>query len=208
MSLELWIAFILASSAMLVIPGPTVIMVSSYALGRGRSSAFATIPGVLLGDLVAMTTSMLGAGAILATSATLFTAMKWIGAAYLIWMGIKMWRESGSAAALNAKVGKESNRTLFRNAFIVTALNPKGIVFFVAFVPQFVDPARPALMQFVLLQATFLGCVFVIVTGWAMLAGSLRGLIKSPAYMRATQRVGGTFLIGAGLLTASLKRAN
>ena len=208
MSMELWIAFVFASSALLVIPGPTVIMVTSYALGRGRSSAWATIPGVLLGDLVTMTLSLLGAGAILAASASLFTAVKWLGAVYLIWMGIKMWRDSGSATSFDVKTNKQDNLALFANAFIVTALNPKGILFFVAFVPQFIDPSKPAFMQFVLLEVTFLTCVLVIVTSWALLAGSLRGLIRSPVYRKATQRISGAFLIGAGLLTASLKRAS
>ena len=206
MTLDMWFAFILASSALLILPGPTVILVVSYALGRGRSTAWATIPGVLLGDLTSMTASLLGAGAILAASASLFTLLKWIGACYLIWMGIKLWRKASSTLTLDPVKAGESRRKMFLNAYLVTALNPKGIVFFVAFVPQFVDPALPALAQFALLEATFLGCVAIIVTSWAVLAGSLAKRLTNPAHMKHSQRLSGAFMIGAGLMTATLSR--
>ena len=92
MSIELWIAFTLASVVLLAIPGPTVMLVISYALGRGKTSGWATVPGVTLGDFTAMTASLLGAGAVLAASATLFTVLKLLGAAYLIWLGVNLWR--------------------------------------------------------------------------------------------------------------------
>ena len=92
MTLSLWAAFVAASSILLVIPGPTVLLVVSYALGQGWRTALPMAIGVALGDFTAMTLSMLGLGALLATSATLFTALKWIGAAYLVWLGIKLWR--------------------------------------------------------------------------------------------------------------------
>ena len=92
MSWELWIAFVVASSALLAIPGPTVLIVVSYALGKGRRTAWATVPGLTLGDFTAMTISLMGAGAILAASAELFTVLKLAGAAYLIWLGVRLWR--------------------------------------------------------------------------------------------------------------------
>ena len=96
MSIELWLAFVAASAVLLAIPGPTVLLVISYALGHGKRSATATVAGVALGDFTAMTASMLGLGALLATSATLLTVMKWVGAAYLIYLGVKLWRARGS----------------------------------------------------------------------------------------------------------------
>ena len=113
MSLELWIAFTLASAALLAVPGPTVLLVVSYALGRGRSSAVATVPGVTLGDFTAMTLSLLGAGAILAASATLFTAMKLLGAAYLFWLGIQLWRAGGGLDALSRMPSKTDGWRMF-----------------------------------------------------------------------------------------------
>jgi threonine/homoserine/homoserine lactone efflux protein len=206
LSLELWIAFTLASAALLAVPGPTVLLVVSYALGRGRSSAVATVPGVTLGDFTAMTLSLLGAGAILAASATLFTAMKLLGAAYLIWLGIQLWRAGGAVDALSRMPSKTDGWRMFWHSFVVTALNPKGIVFFVAFVPQFVDPASPVAGQFVILEATFLVLAAVNVAIWALLAGQMRARFRSPSVVRLVNRIGGSFLIGAGLLTALTRR--
>ena len=211
MSLELWLSFVVASLALLVVPGPTVMLVISYVLGRGRKTALATVPGVALGDLTAMTISLAGAGAILAASATLFTILKLVGAAYLLYLGIQLWRAKPSAESLGPEepestVLTRSSRKMFWNAFLVTALNPKGIVFFIAFVPQFVDPAAPALAQFALLEATFVGLATLTVTTWALLAGGLRARFRKPATLKWVNRMGGSFLMGAGLLTALVRR--
>jgi len=206
MPFELWIAFALASVAVLVVPGPTVMIVVSYALGRGRSSGWATVPGVALGDLVAMTASLAGAGAVLAASASLFTALKLVGAVYLVWLGIRLWRAPpilSEAPPLKAKNG----RPMFLNAFTVTALNPKSIVFFIAFAPQFVDPALRTLPQFAAMEATFVTLAAANAALWAVLAGALRRRARRPATLRAVNRIGGGFLIGAGLLTAAVRRA-
>lgn len=206
MSFEIWIAFIVASSVLLTVPGPTVMLVVSYALGRGRSSGWATVPGVTLGDFTALTVSLLGAGALLAVSATLFSAMKYAGAAYLIWLGVKLWRANAKLEDLEGAADGHSRKSMFWNSFVVTALNPKGIVFFVAFVPQFVDPAHATLPQFVILEATFLTLAAVNVIMWAMLAGKLRERFKRPGTLKLANRIGGSFLIGAGLLTAVVQR--
>jgi len=206
MSLELWISFFIASSALLAIPGPTVMLVVSYALGQGRSTAWATVPGVTLGDFTAMTVSLLGAGAILATSATLFTLLKIAGAAYLVWLGINLWRSGGKLDGMEKSNQPLSGMAMFRNAYVVTALNPKSIVFFVAFVPQFMDASQPALSQFAILEVTFLALAAVNVAIWALLAGQLRRSFNRPGALKLVNRIGGSLLIVAGLLTATLKR--
>ncbi|WP_416897672.1 MAG: LysE family translocator [Minwuia sp.] len=206
MPLELWIAFVLASAALLAIPGPTVTLVVSYALARGRSTGWASVPGVALGDFTAMTASLAGAGAILAASATLFTVLKFVGAAYLIWLGIRLWRAKPDIGELEATAARGGQRAIFWHAWIVTALNPKGIVFFVAFVPQFIDPAQPVLMQFVILEATFVVMAAVNVALWVVAAGTLRQRFRKPQTLRLVNRIGGGFLIGAGLVTAAVRR--
>ncbi len=113
MSLELWIAFTLASAVLLAVPGPTVMLVVSYALGRGRGTGWATVPGVALGDFTAMTISLLGAGAILAASATLFTVLKLIGALYLLWLGIQLWRSKPSPSDLGGLTGPQGHGRMF-----------------------------------------------------------------------------------------------
>ncbi len=206
MSLELWIAFVVASAALLAVPGPTVMLVVSYALGQGRSTGWATVPGVALGDFAAMTVSLLGAGAVLATSAALFTVLKYVGAAYLIWLGVRLWSAEPRLSALHDTSNVGDRSKMFWNSFVVTALNPKGIVFFVAFVPQFVDPSMAALPQFVILEVTFLVLAAANVAVWAVLAGHLLSRFKRPETMRVANRIGASFLIGAGLLTAAVRR--
>lgn len=207
MSLELWIAFVVASSALLAIPGPTVMLVVSYALGRGRRTGFASVPGVVLGDFTAMTASLLGAGALLAASAELFTVLKLAGAAYLIWLGVRLWRSDPRLDTIDAAAVPKGRRAIFLHSYVVTALNPKSIVFFVAFVPQFVDPAAPALAQFAVLEATFLALAGVNAALWAVAAGALRARFRRPSTLKLVNRIGGGFLIGAGLLTAAVRRA-
>src|SRR3954470_15320985 len=99
MTFETWLAFAAASAILVLIPGPTVLLVVSYALGQGWRTALPMAIGVALGDFTAMTLSLLGVGALLAASATLFTLVKWIGAAYLVWLGVKLWRAGGALAA-------------------------------------------------------------------------------------------------------------
>ncbi len=207
MSLELWLAFALASSALLAVPGPTVMIVVSYALGRGRSSAWATVPAVALGDLTAMTISLLGAGAILAASATLFTVVKIVGAVYLVWLGIQLWRSPPSLDAVTAKRVDANSGQMFWNCYVVTTFNPKGIVFFIAFVPQFIDQNAPLLEQFIILIATFviLGAANVVI--WALLASEMRARFQRQSTLRLANRIGASFLIGAGLLTALARRS-
>jgi threonine/homoserine/homoserine lactone efflux protein len=183
-----------------------VLLVVSYALGKGRASALAIVPGVALGDFSAMTVSLLGAGAILAASTTLFTVLKLLGAVYLVWLGIQLWRAGASLGKITAARAAGDRLRMFWNAYVVTALNPKSVVFFVAFVPQFVDPAEPLLAQFVILEATFVILAAVNAAIWAFLAGQMRARLQEPWALRLVHRVGGSFLIGAGLLTALTRR--
>ena len=208
MLLETWIAFAVASTALLIVPGPTVMIVVSYALSRGRPSACATVPGAVLGDFTAMTMSLIGAGAILAASAALFTVLKLLGAVYLIWLGIQLWQASPSVKKISGARQESSKRSMFWNCYIVTALNPKSIVFFIAFVPQFVNASGPLVAQFVVLEATFLVLAAITLVIWASLAGQLRARLQHPATVHAINRIGGSFLIAAGLITATAHRAS
>lgn len=205
MSIELWFAFVVACIPLLAVPGPTVLLVVSYALSRGKSSAWATVPGVALGDFTAMTVSLIGAGAVLATSATLFTALKLIGAAYLIWLGIKLWRSDPEPGAFDNAEAASSTKEMFWSAYIVTALNPKSIVFFVAFVPQFVNTSASTLHQFVVLEITFLVLATISAALWAVLAGQARLKLRQPKTLKLVNRTGGGFLIGAGIITAAIR---
>ena len=208
MTLEIWLAYVVASTILLLIPGPTILLVVSYALAEGRRAAWGTVTGAALGDVVAVTLSCLGLGALLAASAELFTLLKWLGAAYLVYLGVKMIR-SRPQLDLDAGATKQrAQRAMFLHAFAVTTLNPKSIVFFVAFLPQFVVPSAPAAPQLFLLGATFVGLALIVLALYAILAGSLRQTITRPAVLTAVSRAGGAALITAGAMVAATQRSS
>lgn len=208
MQLEQWFAFAAAAALILAIPGPTVLLVVSYALSHGRRVARATVAGVALGDFTAMTASLLGLGALLATSAMLFTALKWAGAAYLVYLGIKLWRAPvHDASETEADVPATGAGRIFLHTYAVTALNPKSIVFFVAFLPQFIDPQAPLLPQFLVAEATFLALATLNAALYGLLAARARGLIGRASVRSMVNRTGGGLMVAAGLLTAFSKRA-
>ncbi len=202
MSFETWLAFAAASSVLLVIPGPTVLLVVSYALGQGWRTALPMSVGVALGDFTAMTLSMLGLGALLATSATLFTVLKWVGAAYLVYLGIKLWRAGGTLDAA-PRTDAVSAAKMLGHAWLVTALNPKSITFFVAFLPAFLDPKADFLMQMLVFETTFLVLAFANAFGYALVASRARRLASNPRAIGIVNKVGGGLLVGAGVATVS-----
>lgn len=208
MHFEIWLAFVAASIALLLIPGPTVLLVLSYALSQGKRVALATVAGVALGDLVAMSASLAGLGALVLASATLFSVLKWVGAVYLVYLGVKLFR-SASTAALGdlEKVAETSASRVFGHAAAVTALNPKSIVFFIAFVPQFVVVDSPLLPQFAILVITFVGLAALNALAYALLADKLRAKIARPSVLAWVSRLGGSALIAMGVATAAFKRA-
>ncbi|MEO5326001.1 LysE family translocator [Mesorhizobium sp. CC13] len=204
MSFESWAAFAAASAVLLVIPGPTILLVVSYALGQGWRTALPMAVGVALGDFTAMTLSMLGIGALLAASATIFTIVKWIGAAYLIYLGIKLFRAGG---ALDAKPRTDaaSAAKMMAHAWIVTALNPKSITFFVAFLPQFLDRSADFWTQMAIFELTFLTLAFANAFGYALVAARARKVVSNPRAIRIFNRTGGTLLVGAGIAAAAAR---
>lgn len=208
MTWEIWIAYVIATTVLLTIPGPTVLLVVGYALSSGRRSAWWTVPGVTLGNVVAMAASLTGLGALLAASADAFTVLKWIGAAYLVYLGIRMWRTEASIGEADSQDTDYARWSLTAHAFTVTALNPKSIAFFVAFLPLFISPAAPVAPQLFILGATFLLLAIVSVVGYAFLAGGMRQRLRRPGLLRAMNRTGGGLLIGAGVMTAALRRTS
>jgi threonine/homoserine/homoserine lactone efflux protein len=206
MTFEAWAAFAAATAVLLVIPGPTILLVISYALGQGWRTAFPIAVGVALGDFTAMTLSMLGVGALLATSAMVFTALKWVGAAYLVYLGVKLFRAGGSLDAAPRSDATPPSK-MMAHAWLVTALNPKGITFFVAFLPQFLDRHGDLLTQMLIFEATFLVLAFANAFGYALVAARAREVVRNPRAIRIFNRAGGSLLVGAGIATVALRPA-
>ena len=207
MIFSLWAAFVAASSILLVIPGPTVLLVVSYALGQGWRTALPMAVGVALGDFTAMTLSMLGIGALLAASATVFTLLKWIGAAYLIYLGIKLFR-AGDALRAEPRTSRSSALRMAAHAWLVTALNPKSITFFVAFLPQFLNREADFWPQMLIFETTFLALAFANAFGYALIAARARNVVRNPKAIRIFNRTGGTLLVGAGIATMAMRSGN
>ncbi len=204
MPLDSWLAFTAATVVLLIIPGPTLMLVVSYALGQGTRAALPAAVGVALGDFTSMTLSMLGLGALLATSAELYSALRWAGAVYLVWLGVKLWRAGGTLAAEPAR-DRVAALKMVVHTWAVTALNPKSITFFVAFLPQFMDPARDFATQMLVFESTFVVLAFVNALAYALLAGRARGFMRSEGPLRTVNRIGGGVLIGAGVMVAASK---
>ena len=207
MPLELWLAYAATSAVVLAIPGPTILLVLSYSISHGRAAALPLVAGVALGDSVAITLSLIGLGTLLATSAFWFTLIKWLGGLYLIYLGIQLLRRAGDPPPAQAgRVGELSPRKLFGNAFVVTALNPKSIVFFIALLPQFISPAHPVTQQLWILGATFVTLATVGATSYALFAASIRRLLSTPRAQKIYSYAGGGLLGGAGVWALSAKR--
>lgn len=208
MPLDLWLTFVAASTALLLIPGPTVLLVLSYALSQGRGVALACTAGVAIGDFIAMTAALMGLGAIVLASAELFLLLKWIGAAYLLWMGWKLLRSAPGTLLAPPEPSQIGPGEVFRQACVVTALNPKSITFFIAFVPQFITPDAPISPQFLVLIVTFVTLAALNALAYALLADRLRATISQTRMITWLTRAGGVALMGMGVATATLRRAS
>lgn len=201
MNLELWLAFVAACLVMVAAPGPTVALIVGYALAHGRRTALATTVGASLGMIVSMTLSLIGLGALLAASATLFTLAKLFGAAYLVYLGVKLWR-SPTGMGEQAPDVPRSPRAMLLHAFLVEALNPKSIMFYVAFVPHFIDGQAPYLPQAVILVLTSIVLGFCSDVTYALAASRAARLLRRPSTRRMVNRVTGGTLVGAGIAAA------
>ncbi|MGD0974923.1 MAG: LysE family translocator [Candidatus Korobacteraceae bacterium] len=211
MTFEVWLAFVAASVIMLLIPGPTVLMVVGDALANRSRRAWATVAGVVMADATAMTLSLAGAGALLQASAAAFTFMKTLGGLYLIYLGVKSILGARSAAAHAGEVvAGDSGPTMlarFGRAYAVTVLNPKSILFFVAFVPQFMSAQGSFLAQSGLLLATFTCLSMLNSSMYSLMASLIGGRLTAASAQRKVSYAGGCTLIGAGALTLAIRRS-
>lgn len=207
MPLELWLAYVATSAVVLAIPGPTILLVLSYSIAHGRQATLPLVAGVALGDSVAITLSLIGLGTLLAASAFWFTVIKWLGGVYLIYLGYLLLRSAGRALPLKDQDTSESSpRKLFANAFIVTALNPKSIVFFIALLPQFVSPEYALAPQLWILGTSFVTLAAFGATSYALFASTIRRWLASGRAQQAYGYAGGGFLCAAGVWALTAKR--
>lgn len=206
MAFEFWLAFAAASIIVLVIPGPTILTVVSYSLTQGRSGTIPLVAAVALGDSTALFFSLAGLGTLLATSAFWFTAIKVCGGVYLLYLGSRLLLAGKASADMVTALHPAPPWKLFANTYLVTALNPKGIIFFVAFLPQFTNPAEEIPPQLWLLAATFVVLATLNATFYAGFAGVARKVLSSPRNTRRFNIAGGSLLSVAGIWALFAKR--
>jgi threonine/homoserine/homoserine lactone efflux protein len=205
MTLATYLLYLAAVALLIVTPGPTMLMCISNALNHGPARAMGSVAGALTASLAVMCLSALGLGALLATSVTAFTIVKVAGALYLIWLGIRTLRSRELAVEEN---GSGAPKSLFVQGLLVGISNPKAVLFFAAFFPQFIDAAQPVLPQFAILAATFLVGDALVMTLCAMSVGRLAPWLRSTTAVRWINRVcGGLFALLGGLLLFSRRQA-
>lgn len=207
MSIEIWLAFVIASLVLCLTPGPTVFLVVGQALTHGRRSVIPLAVGALAGDIILMSLSFMGLGLLLSISSTMFNLIKFTGAAYLIYLGIKAFRTKSRPDTLGTDMRKKGGSfAIFRDVMIVTALNPKGILFFMAFLPLFITPSEPIIPQMLILAVSFLSVSLLSVSCYAVLSGYLRGYLAKPGIQNGFNKVGGSLLVSAGVITAGMQK--
>ncbi|HEY0628053.1 MAG TPA: LysE family translocator [Sphingomicrobium sp.] len=205
MDWQLWTAFALASLVVAIVPGPGVASIVGFAFSSGRTTALASVLGMAVGNVTAMTISLAGAGAVLASSALAFTVLKWIGAAYLIVIGLWALWKSGSALESATPAEAISPKVAFVSNVAVGTFHPKTIIFFVAFATQFISPNGGYWAQAAILIATFTVIAAATDTTYALAASRTSTLLRGNG-RKWFERAGGCALIGAGVATAAIRR--
>ena len=199
MSLTVWFGFLLAAILIAVTPGPGAVISMSTGIRHGYRAALTVILGLQLALLAQVAIVAVGLGALLATSETAFTLLRLIGAAYLVWLGIQKWRAPPLAPS-DGERSKPQRNGLFTQGLLVNLTNPKEIVFICALVPQFIDPTRAQLPQYLIIAATLCATDIVVMSTYALTAARLGNWLHRPEYVRMQNRIFGGLFISAGAL--------
>jgi homoserine/homoserine lactone efflux protein len=206
MDQTLWLAFFAAAWAISLSPGPGAVAVMSASLQHGFARGYFATFGLVLGLWTQLVVVAAGVGAIIATSALAFAIVKWLGVAYLVYLGIRQWRAPPLALVVADERTRPTRRRIVAEAWLLNAVNPKGTAFMLAVVPQFLTPSEPLVAQYIAIGATLGFTDLVVNAAYAALAARLLGLLRSPARTRAVQRVFGSVFIALGVLLATFKR--
>lgn len=205
MSWELWLVFVATEGLLCVTPGPAVLLVVSQALTRGASAGVSATLGILAGNAFYFALSASSLGALIAASYEMFLLIKWLGAAYLIWLGVATFRGRSPPFSINP-ARRAGLPRVFANGVALQLANPKALLFFVALLPQFIDPAGPIVSQIVILGVTSVVLEFLALLAYSAAASRCSAAVMRSRFAHWTDRMAGSCLIGAGLLTAAIRR--
>jgi homoserine/homoserine lactone efflux protein len=207
MEWKTWTLFAVMETTLSLTPGPAVLFVLGQGLRRGGVGSIWANLGVLSGNLIYFVLSATGVGALVARAYGVFFLIKWIGAAYLVWLGVRAWMGKAKPLSVKAYEDPRSGPRVLGHGLVLQLANPKALVFFAALLPLFVDARQPLLLQFAVLAVTSVAIEFVILAGYGFLAGRASRLAERPAYARWMDRIAGSLLIGAGVMVAAIRRA-
>lgn len=211
MQFDTWLLFAGAAIALAMAPGPNNLLAIFNGARYGVSSAAVGGIGRIVAFILMISVTAAGLGVVLAASETAFFVIKWGGAVYLVWLGIKSWfakvKEDGDSTGQMALMDNPGPFKLAKTEFLTAIGNPKAILIFTAFFPQFLDPALAYGPQFTVMGVTFIAMETSVLLAYGLLGGQVKGLIKSARHMRVLNRVSGTLLVGAGVLLALTDRS-
>jgi homoserine/homoserine lactone efflux protein len=202
MNWELFAAFLLITFVLVITPGPIVTLVIATGASQGIRAALTTVAGTTLGNAILLAAIAFGLSWVLNNAAALFEVLRWVGAAYLIWLGIQAWRSAGR----NGGVPPPRRHVHLWRGFVVALLNPKTIAFFTAFLPQFVDPSLPAGRQLAVMCGVSVVLAVFTDCGWAVAAGLGRAWFMTAWRAKLLNRLSGAALIGGGIWLSLARR--
>ncbi len=207
MDLNLYIAFFVATTIMILLPGPSVMLTVAHSISFGWRRALATVAGATIGVGIQLAVTLVGMTSLMVLMAEWFEELRWAGVAYLVYLGIQQWRAHPETEDDAASAMVRSGRSLLIQGVVVTTANPKSMFFLAAFFPQFVDPLAAPGPQFALLGVTFLAITFGFTALWAVAAGHAGTAFRTRRGIRLRNRIAGTLMLGAGLGLALARRA-
>lgn len=207
MDLDIWLAMLVASIVISVSPGAGAVVSMNYGLKYGLKRSYAAIFGLQMGLFIQTFIVVVGLGSLIMSSLVLFNVIKWIGVAYLIFIGVMKFMEKPILPSDTENIKAFSASKAFIQATLINCTNIKATVFLVAFIPQFLDPNKELLSQFVIICATLIGVDIIVMTGYSSLAYRLKFMIKSLRAVRIQNRITGAFLLLAAFFVSTAKRA-
>ena len=206
MELNIFLAFVAATMVMILSPGPSVLLTIAHSISYGWQRAISTVAGATVGVAVQLIIAAIGLVSLLNLVAGMFEWLRWVGAAYLIYLGIRQWRSAGTPLEVDSL--EESGTKRFVQGLAVTVPNPKSLIFIAVFLPQFIDTTRPVGVQFVIIVPTFLLITFGITSAWVLIAAKASGFLQSKRAIRSALRGAGGLMVIAGVGLALARRSN
>jgi len=207
MDLNTWITLLLATIAISVSPGAGAVVSMNYGINYGLKKSYAAIFGLQAGLLIQTFIVVIGLGALIAKSVLIFNIIKWIGVAYLVYMGLSKIFEKVELVEEADKIKLYSAKKAFITATLINLTNPKATIFLVAFIPQFLNPNESIWYQFTIISLTLVAIDIIVMTGYSSMASKLKFLIKDSKAMKIQNRITGSFLILAAIFMSTTKKA-